>query len=430
MPVRESPALMIVGRLSVTALGLASIPIIAHGLGPAGRGQTAAALAAFFLVPILVCVGLPYEVRRRVAADGEFSAVRTGRVLAALTVVPSALVAAVLTTTVLGALPADAALAAFVGVTAAPFAVSWMNDTAVLASRRRFGAVAIMQLAQPLVFVIALLGVWMLGALSVAAVLWCNLAGSLATFVLGLVLNRVGPAGAYAPWRALLRGSLTFYGGVIADTAYRRMDQVIMLPILGAHESGLYSVAVTIGGLPIFIAMAFAASVFPDAAGASAEARQHLARSVISAAAALGLLAAVGLAIAAPFVVLVLFGPAFTGAFAAVYVAIAASVLVTVNLTCSELLAAANRGLRLTLAQSAALVSMVSLLLLLGPGLGALGAAIGALCAAGVALALLLAALHCPPTVLLPRPRDLAWGLRRLVRGRSADVPAEASAVV
>ena len=75
----NSPMTMLGSRLSVAALGLISAPLIAQALGPSGRGETASALATMYLVPILLALGMPFEVRRRVLADGGMGAVRTAR---------------------------------------------------------------------------------------------------------------------------------------------------------------------------------------------------------------------------------------------------------------------------------------------------------------------------------------------------------------
>lgn len=409
----NSPMTMLGTRLSVAALGLISAPIIAHALGPSGRGETASALAAMYLVPILLAFGMPFEVRRRVLADGGMGAVRTARRLALLTAVPAGLVAWLAVSTLFSGFDTGAAIAVVVALVSTPLMVSWMIDIGVVGAQRRFGAVALLQATQPVVYVGGIMGMALVDAMSVAGVIWANFIGSVATAIVGALLNRTRRAQP-VPARALLRGSSTFYGAQASDAAYQRLDQVLMLPLIGSHEAGLYSVAVTIGTLPVFLAHAVAAPVFSDISHSSGPARVRATGEAIRSAFMVGLVSAIFLAIVSPWGVPLLFGSAFADAIPAVMFAILGSLFVVVAVSAGEVLSARNMGLRLTVAQGSGLVTCLILLLTFGPLFGATAAAIANASGIVMALTVMLVSIRPPVRSIVPRPSDAFLVVRRL----------------
>ncbi|KZX20168.1 lipopolysaccharide biosynthesis protein [Rathayibacter tanaceti] len=416
----DSPITMLASRLSVAALGLVSAPIIAQSLGPSGRGETAAALASMYLVPIVLALGMPLEIRRRVLAAGDLGAVRTARRLALLTAIPAALVAWLLASTLLSALDEAATIAVVVAITGTPLMVCWMIDIGVVGAQRRFGAVALLQATQPLVYVGGIVLLFLLDAITVSGVLWSNFAGSVMTALIGSLLNRTRGA-APAPWRPVLRGSVTFYGAQASDAAYQRLDQVIMLPLIGSHQAGLYSVAVTIGTLPVFLAHAIAAPVFSDITRTAGVARVTVTGDALRSAFAVGVASALFLAAVSPWGVPFLFGSEFAEALPAVIVAIIGSIFVVVTVSAGEVLSARNKGLRLTLAQGAGLITCLALLFGFGPANGAIAAAIANASGILMALVVMLLAIRPPARTLVPRPSDVPLVVRRLTtRGGAA----------
>ncbi|WP_295786163.1 lipopolysaccharide biosynthesis protein [uncultured Microbacterium sp.] len=409
----NSPLTMLGTRLSVAALGLISAPLIAQALGPSGRGETASALATMYLVPILLAFGMPFEIRRRVLADGGLGAVRTARRLALLTAIPAALLAWLAVSTLFSGFDADAAVAVVVALVSTPLMVCWMIDIGVVGAQRRFGAVALLQATQPVVYVGGILVLGLTDAMSVAGVIWANLLGSAATAVVGAMLNRTRGARP-VPWRPVVRGSATFYGAQASDAAYQRLDQVIMLPLIGAHEAGLYSVAVTIGTLPVFLAQAVAAPVFSDISRTEGRARVRATGDAIRSAFAVGLASALFLAVITPWGVPLLFGAPFVEAIPAVMFAILGSLFVVVVASAAEVLSARNMGLRLTVAQASGLVTCLILLLTFGPHFGAVAAAIANASGILMALTVILVSIRPPVGTIIPRPSDAFLVVRRL----------------
>ncbi|MGN7970578.1 lipopolysaccharide biosynthesis protein [Microbacterium sp. 22296] len=409
----NSPMTMLGSRLSVAALGLISAPLIAHALGPSGRGETASALAAMYLVPIVLAFGMPFEVRRRVLADGGMGAVRTARRLALLTVVPAGLLAWLAVSTLFSGFDTGAAVAVVVALACTPLMVCWMIDIGVVGAQRRFGAVALLQATQPIVYVGGILVLALMDAMSVAGVIWANVIGSAATALLGAMLNRTHRAKP-VPWKPLLRGSSTFYGAQASDAAYQRLDQVLMLPLIGSHEAGLYSVAVTIGTLPVFLAHAVAAPVFSDISHSSGRGRVRATGEAIRSAFVVGLASAIFLAVVSPWGVPLLFGAAFTDALPAVMFAILGSLFVVVAVSAGEVLSAQNLGVRLTIAQASGLVTCLVLLFSFGPIFGAIAAAIANASGVVIALTVMLLSIRPPVRTIVPRPSDAMLVVRRL----------------
>lgn len=416
----NSPMTMLGSRLSVAALGLISAPLIAQALGPSGRGETASALATMYLVPILLALGMPFEVRRRVLADGGMGAVRTARRLAFVTAIPAGLVAWLAVSTLFSGFDAASTVAVVVALVSTPIMVCWMIDIGVVGAQRRFGAVALLQATQPVVYVGGILILALMDAMSVAGVIWANVLGSVATAIVGALLNRTHRA-TPVPWRGLLRGSTTFYGAQASDAAYQRLDQVLMLPLIGSHQAGLYSVAVTIGTLPVFLAHAVAAPVFSDISRTEGRARVLATGDALRSAFMVGLASAVFLAVVSPWGVPLLFGDAFAEALPAVMFAILGSLFVVVIASAGEVLSARNLGLRMTVAQGSGLVTCLVLLLIFGPPFGAIAAAIANASGIIVALTVMMMSIRPPLHTIVPRPSDALLVVRRLT-GRGGAV--------
>jgi O-antigen/teichoic acid export membrane protein len=414
---RDRPGQIAVGRLAASGLGFLSAPIVARSLGPEGRGITAAILAAFFLLPIFMSVGLPLEVRRLAAVSPAGPVQRSARVTA-LFVVPIAVgVALVADHLLTGALGAVERRWVVVGLATAPMMISWMCDQSVLIAQERYRAVASMQVSQPLVFVVVLVVWFAFSDLTVAAVLAASVIGTAATFVLGLGLTgvRAGHEKGVGAFR-LLRGSLGFAGSSAAEAAASRLALVLVLPLIGPAGAGFYSVAATVSALPITFGHALGASYFNQISRASGNGRERLGVLGVRSGVALGLVLALLLGLMSPILVTVVFGPAFDPALPATLVALVGAPFGVGAFVGSMALAATGRGWRMTAAQVTGLGCGVVGLYLLGPALGAMGAALASVAASVAAYAMVLTSM--PGWSLrsaLPRPRDLRDGLDRIL---------------
>jgi len=412
----RSPSLLIVGRLGASALALISSPIVARAIGPEGRGETAAAMALFLIVPVVVGFGLPLEVRRQAATSNGHSVVRTARLIVVAFTVLAIGIATLAYYTVFSNFDTGGRAAAAIGVALTPLSASWAIDISVLVAHRRYAGVLTMQILEASVTLSMILVFWMLGLATVATVLVASITGTVATFLAGLLLVRVPLRGDRVNARCLLRNGLRFVGGAIAEIGSFRADQVIALPLIGAYQAGLYSVAVTIGSVPLAIGHALAASYFSPIAQESPSNRKRLQSEAVRAALSVATVTIPVIAIIAWAAIPLVFGSAFSASRTVTVVSLMGSAAMLVAFVASMALAADGQGGLMTIAQVVSLVCGVAGLLILGPAFGAVGAAIASGVGYFALLFTLLAFLRIPVGRLVPRLVDFPNAFRRLKR--------------
>lgn len=416
----NSPTLVAVSRLGSAALGLLSAPVIARTLGPDGRGTTAGALAVLGLLPILIGVGIPLVVRRH-STDSESiaPAIRAVRLIAILTVVPSAIIGWTLTRLITAFQVQGTAVVLIVAASAAPIAVLWICDANVLIARGRNGAFALVNLLPSVVYVASILLGWAFGLLSIPFVISANLAGTVATYLLTTALVRVSISGRHLPIRPMVRQGISFAGSQISEAASYRLDQVIALPLLGAGPAGLYSVAATIALIPYSIGQAIGTASYRQLATAeSVEQRRERSAAVVRIGLLSGCICALALAAVAPIAVPWVFGPEFEGAVVPTIWSLVGSVAVVLAYVSSSALTASGSGWRMTISQIVGLVVGVVALFVLGPLLGSTGAAMASSLGYWVCAALCVGSLGLPAASLVPRWGDVRASARMLVKGR------------
>jgi O-antigen/teichoic acid export membrane protein len=388
---------------------------VARVLGPAGRGETAATLAVYYILPILLAFGVPIELRRRAAVIGDPSpVVRTARRFSALLIAPAAVVAVVLYETLFAGFDGSARIAAAVGAALAPITVSWSLDLSVMIAQTQFRRVLILQLTQPIAYLLIVLGLVTAHRASTAGVIISNICASAATAGIALALNRASWRGESVPTRALLSGALRYAGSAAAEATSNRLDQALALPLIGAAQSGLYAIAVTVGALPLAAGQALGASYFRSLANAD-ESRQDAFRAEAGRTGlAVGLIPALCLAIVSPFAVPLVFGHQFAPAIPSVLISLLGSIAMVAAYVTSNALAATGKGLRMTGAQTVALAVAVALLFVLGPSWGAIGAATASTASYWVLYVLLMGVSGVRGRRLVPTHRDLYIGLKQL----------------
>lgn len=405
-------------RLVASALGLIGAPIVSRAIGPEGRGETAAAAALFYLIPIVLAMGVPLEVRRLAATANAAESIRGSRIISALAFFPSVGLGLASYLTIFSTFDEGARLVASAGIAAAPFTMSWMTDASVLIAQKRFRALFLMQIAQPVTYVVLVTFVWATGIASTASVLVAALLGNVVTFVLGAIFSSTSMRGPRVAPSRLFKSGLAFAGSAIAEAASNRLDQVLVLPIVGSLQAGLYSVSVTVGSLPLALGHALGASFFAPIAQADEPKRSCLQAEAARAGLAIGLLSSGILAVLAPFAIPLLFGPQFEAAVVMAEIVLIGSVAMVAAYVCSMALAATGKGLRMTVAQVVSLMASIGLLYLLAPEAGGIGAAWASVGAYVVLFLMLAVFLGVGVRALLPRPKDVKLGLRYLARGR------------
>lgn len=414
----NSPALLIFGRFGASALALVSAPIVARAIGPEGRGETAAAVALFALVPILLGIGLPLELRRVVAADGDASSLHSARRFIGLTAFASIPVSVLCTMTIFSNFESTAKIVATMGVALTPITLSWICDISVLVARQDYRGIVVLQLLQPLVYLIGVTVLWATNGATTTTVILVYIVSNFMPFVFGLWRVRASLSSRRGSAGQLFRGSMKFAGGSIAEAASNRLDQVIALPIIGAAQSGFYSVGVTVGFAPLAIAQALGTATFTGIAQAQGRRRRRLINSSIRQVASLSFVSSVILFLVGPFLVVLLFGEAFQGADAAIRVAAVACLMASISLQASTVLIATGHGTKLSISQLVSLVIGIALLFLLGPSLGALGAAIASLIGYATMAGLSLAFCGASLLSVFPTPQSFLAGIKSLFRAK------------
>lgn len=414
----DSPSQVALGQFASAGLALISAPIVARLLGPTGRGETAAVLAAFYLWPILASLGMQLEVRRAGVGPSAGASIRRARDFMLLLFVPSMAVALLLIVTLFAQLDSTTRIVAFVGIALGPLMISWMCDQSVLIAQRRYRAVGLVQLMQPFTYLVLVLVGWAVGYVSVAYVLGASIVGTAVTAAYAASRTRIALRGPRAEWREFLQRSFRYSGSSIAEAGANRLDQLLALPIIGAYQAGLYAVAATVGGLVLPLGHALAADSFNVVAriedsAERMEAKIHHIRTALAG----GLLVGVLLAIATPIVIPLLFGHEFTGAVPAALVTIVGGIAAAAAYVGSLVLTAEGRGTEMTISQTVRLVVGLALLVAIGPLWGAPGAAVSSATASWVLFAVLTWRSTGSLTAWLVRPSDFKHAVRRLLRG-------------
>lgn len=413
----DTPSLLAFARLFAAGLALLSAPVVARAIGPAGRGETAAAIAVFHIAPVVLAFGVPLAVRRRAALpDGE-RVIASARIIALLGILGAIPIAIALRFTLFSAFEPLAALVASTSILLAPVVVSWSCDVSVLVAQSRYRAIALIQLTPPVSYLMFVLALWAFGRASTGTVLIAYVCGHVFACLVGLIFVRATWSGAWREIPSLAREGLRFSGASLAETATNRMDQAIALPLIGATQAGYYAVATTIVTIPFAFGQALGAAYFTPIVRAEAgEPRRRLQRQSARSAFALAFACYPLLCLATPLMVPLLFGTDFAGAVPVVWVASVGGFAMTSGYVISMALAAEGRGGRMSVAQTVALVVSIGSLFLLGPVLGAIGAALASTLGYVAMLFMLARGLKAPLRSFIPMPRDLKEAVKRLIK--------------
>lgn len=412
----SSPSWIVTGRLITVLVRLVSVPIVVVAIGPAGRGETASAIAAQLIVGVLIGLGLPLEVRRRCAVGDVQPVLRAIRLCAVVAVVPSVLIAAMLAATVFGSLQAADRYSIFFALAGSPLMLLWMCDESALIARKRFGAVAAIQVSQPVTFIIIVLVGLVLRLHGSSYYIYGSLAAMVGAAIVGQMYNRVPVRGKRDSLAGLVAGGIKYAGSMVGEAASNRFDQVLVLPILGASEAGLYSIAVTFASLPAVLGQALGASYFSAIAVTPQGQLEKVKRDAVGAAASIGFVISVVMLIGSIPAIRLLFPRSIWPALPAVWVACIGAAVTLTSFVLSMTLAATGRGLLMTVAQVSGFAFDIVLLLLLGPRLGAFGAALASTAGYTLTLSVLLAGSRMRVRDLSLSVSMLKIGVRRLVR--------------
>jgi O-antigen/teichoic acid export membrane protein len=410
----HSPSIFVVSRVAAAGLSVATAVVVARSLGLAGRGLTAAVIAALAVVPLVSGLGLSWAVRREtILSDAPAEILRTTRLLSLVSLVPAGAATTVLLLTSLASLPGDLTVVLVIGMAATPLVVVRNAQIGVLLALRRFGQVALATLAQQASYTVLLVAVAVATGLTPARVVLLYVLSVVASAAFTGGLLRISWRGPRVGGRRLLATSVRSIGAEIGEILSYRLDQLLLLPLIGSAQLGAYAVAVNVALLPMPVGQALAANSFESVARSGGRARASAIRENVSEAASLGLLAGMAVAVVAPSLPWV-FGAGFAAARLPAVLLAVGTVLVVVTTPATSALIASGRSGASSLAQLVGTGAGIALMYVLAPDHGAVGAAAAAVGGYLVTLGFSLWRLGCSPWALVPRAGAGRTAFRRL----------------
>jgi O-antigen/teichoic acid export membrane protein len=394
--------------MATIASGLTGI-ILARALGPTIRGEYAAITAWFGIALVIGQMGQPaalcFYVAREPGRAREY--VATSRSMT-------------LTTGV---------LIVIVGIIIAPL-LAKQNSAETLGYRIAFGASIIafvcasytfslqardlrrwnlVRVSQPALSLIAIIMLWRVHLLALPTAL-----GVLAvTMTLQLLYSYLSCRRAgLAPGHTdidLVR-PLAVYGvaqiAALAPAALNtQLDQIILSQTVPYADLGRYAIAVSLTLLPVPLVSAIGYVVFPRLASERVvtTATHAIQRFAVLGSAAVAVSMLTPMALAAYWVVPLIFGNAYRGAVPMIWILTPGAVFLACGQVTGDVLRGRNRPIIVARAQGLAAVFTVVMLLALLPLLGVYGAAIASTVAYGIALVVMLWAVwHLPSPIASP----------------------------
>jgi O-antigen/teichoic acid export membrane protein len=416
-PPRRSLA-AVVGRLSavnvfIVLLGFFTGPLTARALGPEGRGLLATILLPLTFAPTILSIGLgTYMIRA--SARRQDLGVLVGSVGSLL--VGMGVIAAI-------ASPAVASLFAggrhvvytwvLIGFLLMPLSMATWALIDIANGLERWDAVIVVRIIPPVTSVVGIVGLYVLGKLTVQSAVVVSLAGGLfAALPLLGILREVGrPRFDWAITREGAAFGFKAWLGGLGSLANVRLDQLLMTRLVSASQLGLYVVAVTVSSFFVNpVLNAIQSAVAPRSAAGDTGLVARVLRTTLVAVALVGLVVAA----AAPLLITVLFGSDFSGSLKLAWVLIAGSVpLAGVGVLSTALTTGGHPGYSAT-SELVALGITVPLLIVFLPRHGAMAAAVVSLLAYSANFAVLLTGAR----------RHLSLGLGELLVPKRTDMAA------
>lgn len=368
-----------IGNLAAPLAAFASGPILAHGLGVSGRGEVAAGSALLLLFTSIGALGVPdaatYFVAARILSPKDV--LRRGTVVlllsGALLTVAGYFLAPVVASD-------DPQLTWVIRVAGFAILPTLLVGTlrGIAQGAHRWTLVNLEKYVTAFFRVVPLLALLVAGLLTpFSAVLVLAAAPVVAGFsYLGLIRGSTAAVGRPDKSARLLSYGARVWIGALSGTILVRLDQTILAPLAGVHELGLYAVAVNLSDLLLVAHSAISLVLFASDAQESRDERMYLGSR-------LSILVNVmlGIAIGAPVVLWLslLFGNGFIPAAPAVLILLLGNIVGTPgSLAGTAMSARGHPGYRSASIVIAAVVN-ATLVVVLSPPLGAVGAALAML---------------------------------------------------
>jgi O-antigen/teichoic acid export membrane protein len=224
--------------------------------------------------------------------------------------------------------------------------------------------------------------------------------------------------------RAGIGFGLKSWLGGLAQMANARLDQLLMITVVSSRELGLYAVATTISGAAGLAAGGLAPPLMARVASGERQVMAQAVRTILLATA----LVNIGLALATPMLLELVFGSRFHAALPMVLILLCAQVPLVGASVLSGALQADGAPLIPTIGEGIALAITVGGLALLLPALGGVGAAIVSCAAYGASFAFQVSRAHLRIEVplrqfVIPARADFLWIRARAIELGRAVAP-------
>lgn len=414
----NSPSAITIARMLVMVLPLLTAPIVARELGPEGRGYYAACVAAITLIPVIVGFGIPLAIRRRAVRERSAALVRGVYFITPVLLLASTGIGFLVRYTFLADLPDGTAWMFIIGTTISALTVITLAIQSILIAHHRYLAIAVVQSAQTVFISIGILIGWILGAISVSWLIGCVIVAIVLTLLVSVYNKPVGIRGPRAWARPLIVEGASYTGSQVSEVASTTAVQIVAITFIGPYESGLFAISMTIASLSLVFGYTVGIVAFPQVARASRQDAVRIAADALRSSLFLGTSATMVLMALTPWAVPFLFGADFSPSVPSAMICLLSGPLVVFNYVSSQFLAAFKLGWRMTAAQVVGLSVSLVLVVVLGSGFGAVGAAWAVV--TGRLSTTLMSMYFLPTSVgsLAPRLSDVTRTFELVSRGR------------
>lgn len=410
----------VVGRLAIvnvaiSVAGLVSGPLQARALGAHGRGELAAIVVPLTLTPMLLSLALGAYVAREAASGRRTIQELTGSVgipLLVMTVI--GMVAAIPLVPFLADGNSTVQTYLTVGYALLPLSMAGTVLVPLIGGLERWSLLIFMRAIPVAIPFVAIVVMYALDQMTVGRVVMATLAGGILSILpaVAVVVRAGWPVVQRATARASVSFGLRSWAGGLAQIANVRLDQLLMITLVGYHELGLYAVAVTLSNLSSFVGGALSPPLIARVAQGQTALVPRALRVMLAAVGGMNLAAAA----ATPFLLPAVFGAEFADAVDQAIVLLAANVLLTGTAVLAAALAADGAPGKSSIGQGIGLLITLPGLFLLVPSLGGLGAAAVSLVAYGVSFSYQLFVIRrrlggSLRSYLFPQAEDARWAM-------------------
>jgi O-antigen/teichoic acid export membrane protein len=306
-----------VTSIGIYALGLVTGPVIAHALGPTGRGELAAVVVPSAVLVWILAFGMPLAASYHLGPRSESEVLWTATAFGIVVGGPLALVLWFAGPAYLSGHSPTTILWARIFIAALPFSVGIQAALEVLRRRSAGPAWNAWRAAPFAITAVGLVGLALTGRLTLASAFAVSFAGNITPALLLAVRLWATrpPRPSWVTFRAMLPYAWRTATASSANSLTARLDQVVLAGTVAPAQLGLYAVAVTASSasnpLTAGISLALFGNLREDAEVGRRSARFR--RSVV-ATALVSSATAVAIGALAPLLLRVAFGNGFAAA--------------------------------------------------------------------------------------------------------------------